>query len=97
MILCLCGVIIVLSFIVTCLATLTLFFYYWTVLTGWLGSILGTIVAVLASPAVVIFPLAYWLVQGAFPMFYFELFGAMVLSMFAIAGAVMVSGFFLDD
>jgi len=62
-------------FAVWILAGLILFFYYWQVLTGWLGGILGNLVMIFTAPGVVVFPLVYWFVQGAFPTFYFELLG----------------------
>lgn len=65
---------------------LILFFYYWEVLTAWLGGILGTLVVMLTAPGVVVFPLIYWLVRGAFPTFYFELLGIS-------AGSVIIGGF----
>jgi hypothetical protein len=64
-----------LFFAIWLLASAVLFFYYWAILTHWFGRILGTVVALCAAPGVFVFPLIYWLVQGAFPTFYFELLG----------------------
>jgi len=76
-------------FIFWMLASLILFFDYWQVLTSWLGAILGSIVAFLASPGVFLFPFVYWLVQGAFPVFYFELLAV-------CAGSALISGLFFS-
>ncbi len=62
-------------FVIWVLAGLVEFFYYWQVMTSWLGTILGSLVAFLASPGVFVFPLIYWFVQGVFPTFYFEVLG----------------------
>lgn len=78
-----------LFFTIWVLTSLVLFFYYWQVLTVWLGSILGSLVALFAAPGVFVFPLIYWLVQGAFPTFYFELLGVCFIS--AIIGGVLWS------
>jgi hypothetical protein len=69
-------------------AGLVLFFYYWEVLTTWLGAILGTLVAFVVSPGVFVFPFVYWIVQRTFPIFYFELLGV-------CAGCTIIFGLLL--
>jgi hypothetical protein len=69
-----------LFFMAWLVASLALFFYYWNILTNWLGGFLGTVVALLTAPGVFVFPLIYWFVQRAFPTFYFELLGVCVVS-----------------
>ncbi len=69
-----------LFFAIWLLASALLFFGYWEILTHWLGQILGSVVALCAAPWVFVFPLLYWIVQGAFPTFYFELLGVCVVS-----------------
>ena len=71
------------------LASLVLFFYYWHVLTNWLGGILGTIAAFVVAPGVIVFPVVYWLIQRVFPTFYFELLGVSIGS--AVIGALLWS------
>ena len=71
------------------LTSLVLLFYYWEVLTGWLGGLIGTFVVLVAAPGAFVFPLIYWFVQGAFPVFYFELLGACLIT--GICGAALWS------
>lgn len=78
-------------FCVGVLAGLELFFYYWHSLEGWLGVILGTIVAITAAPGVVVFPVVYWLVQGMFPVKYFVLL-AVALACNLIGGTAWLLG-----
>jgi hypothetical protein len=78
-----------LFFAIWLLASLVLFFYYWAVLSAWLGGLLGSIVAFVAAPGVFLFPLVYWLVEGTFPTFYFELLGVCLGS--AIIGGLLWS------
>jgi len=73
-----------LFFLVGSVAGLILFFYYWEVLTGWLGAFLGTVVALFVAPGVFVFPLIYWVVQGAFPSFYFKLLAICAVSAFGV-------------
>jgi hypothetical protein len=57
------------------LTGIILFYYYWTVLDAWIGSVLGTVLAIFTSPGVFLFPIVYWIVERQFPIFYFELLG----------------------
>ena len=79
----------VIFFVVWVLAGLVEFCYYWQVMTSWLGTILGSLVTLLASPGVFVFPLIYWIVQGAFPTFYFEVLGVCLGS--GLIGALLWS------
>jgi hypothetical protein len=40
----------------------------------WLG-FLGTVLALILSPGLVIFPIIYWIVEGVFPINYFAIWG----------------------
>jgi len=76
-----------LFFMAGLVASLALFFYYLDVLTNRLGGLLGTVVAFFSAPGVFVFPIIYWVVQGAFPTFYFELLGVCVVSA-VVAGSL---------
>jgi hypothetical protein len=65
----------VIGFLTFLLAGLLLFFFYWSALISWLGGFLGSIVAFIVAPGIVIFPLVYWFIEGIFPVFYFILLG----------------------
>lgn len=48
-----------------------LMFVFWLMaMSKWLG-LLGTILAFVLSPGLVIFPIVFWIVEGVFPAFYF--------------------------
>jgi hypothetical protein len=71
------GVLFLVVWIVTNLALL---FNFWRILTGWLGTVPGTLVALFACPGALIFPLIYWFVEQSFPVLYFELWGLWLIS-----------------
>jgi len=63
-----------------------LMFIFWIMaMTKWLG-ILGTILAVIIAPGLIIFPIVFWIVEGVFPTTYFIIWGIGIVGMF-IAGA----------
>ncbi len=62
-----------------------LWFFYLSALTEWLGYI-GTVLAFVAAPGVIAFPIIYWIVEGHFPVLYFVLIGLALFFGF-IAGA----------
>lgn len=53
----------------------TLMFIFWLMaMSKWLG-FLGTILAFILAPGLVIFPLVFWVVEGVFPTSYFMVWG----------------------
>jgi hypothetical protein len=52
------------------IAGLLLWVFYLLVLVDWMGAI-GFVVAVIAAPGVVVFPMVYWVVEGSPPVTYF--------------------------
>lgn len=67
-----------------------LMFIFWLVaMTKWLG-LLGTILAVILTPGIVIFPIIFWIVEGAFPTFYFIIWGIGIVGM-------IISGISMED
>jgi len=67
-----------------------LMFIFWLMaMTKWLGMV-GTILAFILAPGLVIFPVVFWIVEGVFPAFYFIVWGV------GIVGLV-IAGFSSDD
>ena len=64
--------------------SLLLFLFWLAAMTHWLGIIVGSILAFILTPGIVIFPLIYWLVEHEVPAVYFEAYGV------ALAGAVII-------
>lgn len=66
-------------------------FVFWLSAMGhWLG-FFGTILAFILSPGLVIFPIIFWIVEGAFPAFYFFVWGV------GIVGLLIAGLFYKDD
>ncbi|MCA1919280.1 MAG: hypothetical protein LDL38_07775 [Flavobacterium piscis] len=55
-------------------AGILMFIFWATAMSKWLG-FLGTILAIILNPGLVIFPLVFWIVEGVFPTFYFMVWG----------------------
>lgn len=51
-----------------------MFIFWLMAMSKWLG-LLGTILAFVLSPGLVIFPIVFWIVEGVFPAFYFIVWG----------------------
>ena len=66
------------------IAGLLLFIFWLIAMTKWLGFI-GTILAFIGVPGVLIFPVVYWIVEGVFPTFYFILWGISAIGMIIVA------------
>ena len=68
---------------------LLLFFYWFLAMGHWLG-LIGSILAFLVAPGVVIFPIVFWIVEGIFPTTYFVYWGiglvGMIISGISSAG-----------
>lgn len=59
-----------------------LMFIFWLMaMSKWLG-FLGTILAIILTPGLVIFPLVFWIVEGVFPTFYFMVWGIGIVGLF---------------
>jgi hypothetical protein len=59
-----------------------LMFIFWVGAMGkWLGT-LGIILAIIIAPGAIIFPAAYWIIEGVFPTLYFALWGIGLLGLF---------------
>lgn len=62
-----------------------LMFIFWLIaMSKWLG-LLGTILAFILAPGLVIFPIVFWIVEGVFPTFYFFVWGIGIVGLI-IAG-----------
>jgi len=62
-----------------------LMFIFWLMaMSSWLG-LLGTILAFVLCPGLVIFPIVFWIIEGVFPAFYFIVWGV------GIAGLIIAS------
>lgn len=51
-------------------------------LIKWVGVFWGVIIGIFISPAIVIFPFLFWIIEGIFPVFYFLLWGIGIVGMF---------------
>jgi len=59
-----------------------LMFTFWLMaMSKWLG-LLGTILAFVIAPGLVIFPIIFWIIEGIFPTFYFIVWGTGIVGMF---------------
>lgn len=65
-------------------AGILMFIFYLVAMSNWLG-LLGTFLAFILIPGLVIFPIAFWIVEGVFPAFYFIVWGIGIVGMI-IAG-----------
>lgn len=55
-------------------AGLLMFGFWMIAMSKWLGFI-GTVLGIIFSPGLVIFPIVFWIVEGTFPAFYFIVWG----------------------
>jgi len=55
-------------------AGILMFIFWLMAMSNWLG-LLGTILAVVLTPGLVVFPIIFWIVEGVFPAFYFIVWG----------------------
>jgi hypothetical protein len=65
-------------------AGILMFIFWLMAMSKWLG-FLGTILAFILAPGLVIFPLVFWIVEGVFPAFYFMVWGIGIVGLI-IAG-----------
>ncbi|PIV44980.1 MAG: hypothetical protein COS25_02325 [Candidatus Nealsonbacteria bacterium CG02_land_8_20_14_3_00_37_10] len=65
-------------------AGILMFIFWLMAMSKWLG-FLGTILAFILAPGLVIFPIVFWIVEGTFPAFYFIVWGIGIVGLI-IAG-----------
>ena len=65
-------------------AGILMFIFWLMAMSKWLG-FLGTILAFILAPGLVIFPIVFWIVEGTFPTFYFIVWGIGIVGLI-IAG-----------
>lgn len=65
-------------------AGILMFLFWLMAMSNWLG-FLGTILAFVLAPGLVIFPIVFWIVEGVFPTFYFIIWGIGIVGLI-IAG-----------
>jgi hypothetical protein len=61
-------------------AGILMFIFWLMAMSKWLG-LLGTILAFVLSPGLVVFPIVFWIVEGVFPSFYFIVWGVGVVGL----------------
>lgn len=61
-------------------AGILMFIFWLMAMSKWLG-LLGTILAIVLSPGLVIFPIVFWIVEGVFPAFYFIVWGVGIVGL----------------
>ena len=60
------------------LSGLLLWAFYMIALVDWMGAI-GFLVAVIAAPGIIIFPVIFWVIEGILPVVYIRYLAAGVL------------------
>lgn len=50
------------------------FIFWFMAMTNWLG-FLGSVLAIIICPGLIIFPIIFWIVEGIFPGMYFAIWG----------------------
>jgi hypothetical protein len=61
-------------------AGLFMFFFWCAAMTRWLG-FLGSLIAIVISPGLIVFPIVFWIVEGIFPVVYFAIWGLGILGL----------------
>ncbi len=61
-------------------AGILMFIFWLMAMSKWLG-FLGTILAFILAPGLVVFPIVFWIVEGVFPTFYFIVWGIGIVGM----------------
>lgn len=59
-------------------AGLFMFLFWFGAMSRWLG-FLGSFLAIIIAPGLVIFPIVFWIVEGVFPVTYFAIWGCGIL------------------
>ena len=65
-------------------AGILMFIFWFMAMSKWLG-VLGSILAFILTPGIVIFPIVFWIVEKVFPAFYFIVWGVGIVGLI-IAG-----------
>ena len=65
-------------------AGILMFIFWFMAMSKWLG-LLGSILAFILTPGIVIFPIVFWIVEKIFPTFYFIVWGVGIVGLI-IAG-----------
>ena len=65
-------------------AGILMFIFWFMAMSQWLG-FLGSILAFILTPGLVIFPIVFWIVEKVFPAFYFIVWGVGIVGLI-IAG-----------
>lgn len=63
------------------IAGILMLVFWFLAMTKWLGFV-GSILALILTPGIVIFPIVYWIVEGVFPIIYFIIWGIGWLGVF---------------
>lgn len=61
-------------------AALLMFVFWISALTDWLG-VMGSILAFLVAPGLIVFPFVFWIVEGVFPWLYFIIYAVGMVGM----------------
>lgn len=61
-------------------AGIVMFLFWFMAMSKWLG-FLGSFLAFILAPGIVIFPLIFWYVEGVFPTFYFIVYGIGIIGL----------------
>ena len=61
-------------------AGILMFIFWFMAMNKWLG-LLGSILAIILTPGLVIFPIVFWIVEGIFPSFYFIVWGVGIVGL----------------
>jgi len=69
-------------------AGVPMFVFWFMAMSEWLG-FLGSVLALIIAPGLVIFPIIFWIVEGVFPAFYFIVWGVGIVGLI-IAGVSSV-------
>lgn len=65
-------------------AGILLFIFWFIFMSKWLG-LLGSILAIIIAPGLIIFPIIFWIIEGVFPVSYFMIWGVGIVGII-IAG-----------
>ena len=70
----------IVGYIIWIVSGILMFIFWISAMSKWLG-LLGTIIALILSPGLIIFPMVFWIVEGVFPVFYFIMWGIGIIGL----------------
>jgi len=70
----------VIGYLMWAIAGVLMFIFWLMAMSKWLGGI-GTILAFVLTPGLVVFPVIFWVVEGVFPVFYFIVWGVGIVGL----------------